>query len=319
MQKLEYYTWSEVYSFDWNNRQKLDIDLSVESIFQNLCFRNPEKYSGFLKWLEKMKLILDLMWTPDVEDRINLLKYMYYALRLLDDICDWDTALKLSIEKRKEIIYSKYEWKKIGDLYDIIIEKSLIIARRLWSESEINYSIKEIVWSIKFDVDRIFELYKKISKNDLKENFHKMDIVWTIYWTAIIFWLNPEMAVKKLEPLWEACRIAYNLQDLQEDISAWLINIPFEDLELFWITDRDLENIKNWVFSNSVVKWIKSEIEEIYKLMKIYRKNYIYDINGIELDYSKNKIRTFLNNVILKSIVLRRWYSLEIRQIISNL
>jgi hypothetical protein len=45
------------------------------------------------------------MNVPQYEKRIELLKYMYYALRLFDDICDGDTLAKLSLDERKQIIH----------------------------------------------------------------------------------------------------------------------------------------------------------------------------------------------------------------------
>jgi hypothetical protein len=64
------------------------LEESIKAIQNQLSFRNPEKYSAFLKRLEKTEIILKLMGVPEYEKRIELLKYMYYALRLLDDICD---------------------------------------------------------------------------------------------------------------------------------------------------------------------------------------------------------------------------------------
>jgi hypothetical protein len=56
-----------------------------------------------------------------------------------------------------------------------------------------------------------------------------MDIIGTEYGTAVMFWLVPESTIKILEWLWTATRISYNIDDLQDDVIEWLLNIPIEE------------------------------------------------------------------------------------------
>jgi len=314
--KLDYDTWSEVYSIEDNSYGRLLLEESIQVIQEQLSFRNPEKYSGFLKWLEQTELILKIMNVPEYKKRVRLLKYMYYGLRLLDDICDWDTLLDFSLDDRKKII----EWKYWKGLYDLLINETQKIAEDLSVLQGIQYSIDEIVWSMKFDVDRIIDDNKERKQNDLEENFHKMDIVWTEYGTAIIFWLIPWSTIKMLEWLWTATRMSFNIDDLQEDIIEWLINIPIEELQEYWITKDDLEKIKNWEIVQSIWKWIQWEIIKIQGLLDEYNKNFsffnIIQWKWIELSYTTNYFRKVFNNLLLKYIVLPKWYINEIKNVI---
>jgi hypothetical protein len=54
--------------------------------------------------IKKIEFILKIMKVPEYKKRIKLLKYMYYALRLLDDICDGDTLHNFPVKERKKII-----------------------------------------------------------------------------------------------------------------------------------------------------------------------------------------------------------------------
>jgi hypothetical protein len=248
------------------------------------------------------------MGVPEYEKRIELLKYMYYALRLLDDICDWDTLINFTLEQRKKVI----EWKFWVWLYDLLINKVKKVSWELWVLDWIQYSIDEIVWSIEFDVDRMMDSNKYRTKEELENNFHKMDIDWTIFWTAIIFWLNPLDSIKKLWWLWETTRISYNIKDLQDDISKKLINIPIEDLKKYWINNECLDKLKNWDISNNIKKWIEWEINEIKVLLDDYNKKFsllsLVKNWGIDLSFSTNYFRKLFNNLLLKYIVLPKWY-----------
>jgi hypothetical protein len=158
-------------------------------------------------------------------------------------------------------------------------------------------------------------------KSELDKNFHKMDIDWTIYWTAIIFWLNPKSAISKLDSIWEATRKAYNLNDLTEDIKEWLINISEEDLLQFWISEDDLEKIKLWKIPRNIENWIDSEIDKINNLLKNYNNKFglfsILSWKGIELEDNSSYFKNLVYNLILKYIVLPKWYVNEIQKILK--
>lgn len=314
--KLDYDTWVEVYSIEGDSKGSILLEESINVIQEQLSSRNPEKYAGFLKWLEKTELILRMMNVPEYKKRVKLLRYMYYGLRLLDDICDGDTVLDFSLEDRKNII----EWKYGKGLFDILIQETLRIAKELWVLEGIQYSIDEIVWSMKFDVYRIIDDVKERKRDDLEENFHRMDIIWTEYGTAIIFWLIPESTIEILEWLWTATRMSFNIDDLQEDVIEWLINIPIEELQQYWISKEDLEKLKQWEIVESVWKRIKTEIWKIQDLLAEYNKKFsfinIIKWNWIELSYSTNYFRKVFNNLLLKYIVLPKWYIKEIKSVI---
>lgn len=67
------------------------------------------------------------MSVPEYEKRVQLLRYMYYGLRLLDDICDGDTFMNFSLEDRKRIIEGIHG----RGLYDLLIHETLRIAKDL--------------------------------------------------------------------------------------------------------------------------------------------------------------------------------------------
>jgi len=312
--KFDYLTWFEVYDSDWN----IDFQASIKLIQEHLTKRDPEKYSGFLKWLEKTELVLRLMWVKDYKKRVELLKYMYYWLRLFDDIADWDTINKLSLEDRKKIVYKKlWNW-----LYDLLIEKVEKLACDLWLEKWIQYSIKQIELSIRFDIDRTIDWKKYRNKKDLDKNFHKMDIDWTIYWTAIIFWLDPIKTIELLSWLWEATRISFNIKDLKDDIIENLINIPIEDLTRHWITKEDIDKVKNWIITENINNWIQDEITKIHLLLKNYNNNYsLFNILRWQWIDSKNNttyFRKVFNNLLLKYVVLPKWYIKEIEKVVEK-
>lgn len=314
---LDYNTWIEVYSIESHNKWEVIVEESINNIQNYLTHRNPEKYRDFLEGLEKIKLVLTLWWVNKKEQRLEILRKMYYALRLYDDIMDGDTLRKMNTDKRLEIA----NWEKFW-LYNILINEVKDISKEIWKLEWINYSINEIVSSINFDLNRIMDNEKVRKKSDLDKNFHKMDIDWTIYWTAIIFWLNPESTILKLDTLWEATRIAYNLNDLIDDIKEWLINISKEDLKSFWIIDKDLELIQNWEISSNIKNWINSEINKIRSLLVDYNnKFWLFSIlkwRGIELEDNFSYPKKVFYNIILKYLVLKKWYIKEINETVSK-
>lgn len=316
--KLDYETWMEVYSIEWIRKGEVLLEECIKVIQEWLSFRKPEKYWEFLKQLEKTELVLKIMNVPEYKKRVQLLRYMYYGLRLLDDICDGDTITDFSLEDRKRII----EWKYWIGLYDLLMSEVQKIAHELWLSQEIQYSINEIVWSMRFDVDRIIDSHKERKRNDLEKNFHKMDIIWTVYGTAIIFWLIPESTINQLEGLWIATRISFNINDLQEDVVEWLINISIEEMHEYWISKNDLEKLKEWEITEHVWLWIQSEISKIQDILSEYNKNYSFMSivwwNWIELFYSTKYFRKVFNNLLLKYLVLPKWYIQEINNVVKK-
>ncbi len=318
--QLSYETWSEVYGIEADTRWKVLAEESISCIHDELSFRNPDKYGKFLKNLKRTRFVLKIMNVPQYEKRIELLKYMYYALRLFDDICDGDTLAKLSLDERKQIIHkNRTNW-----LYDILIAKARSIAEEIWVIDWINYAIAEIEGSIKFDIDRIIDSNKFRTREDLERNFHRMDIEWTEFWTAIIFGLDPEsvVSIEKLWRLWTASRKSMNIEDLQDDIVEWLINVPIEELQQFGITQDDLDQVKKWEITENIRKWIEREVDQIRLLLSEYNNTFslwnILKWNWVKVSFSTNYLREIFNNMVLKYVVLPKWYIWDINRVVKQ-
>lgn len=203
---LTYKTGLEVF----DDSENLDIQASIQAIQDAMYERNPEKYGDFLQVLKSQWLLLKLMNVPHQEKRLEMFWYTYYALRLLDDICDDDLREDLDVETKRSISYKAAGediWWDIYGLYDVLVEKILECASELWVEQEMKKSIDMIAKSLKFDFDRSVDTNALRNKQELEKNFDMMDILWTEYGVAVILWLDPEESIKRLTELWVACRI----------------------------------------------------------------------------------------------------------------
>lgn len=296
-------TWYEIFNKNWD----IDLEKSMANIQSILTKRNPKKYENFLKSLNKTKVLFWLAWLKNIKERVQLIKYVYYAMRLVDDICDWDTPKKLEPEEKLSVIEisksSRNEKSEKLWLLEKMLSEITRLSQLLWIEEDLESAILEIVLSISFDVDRILDWWKIISQDDLDKNFHKMDIEWTIWGTAIIFWLDLEKTKALLRELWDATRIWYTLEDLKDDINAWIINIPLEDMESFWITREELDDFaKKWSISEWLKKWLKRQIEKIDELLATYERK----IKEQSFEYIEN-VRKWFYNWLLKNKVLTKY------------
>jgi len=315
-------TWYEI-SDQHNN---LDIDQSIQSIQDHMYQRNPEKYGDFLSTLGKIESVLRLMMIPNKDIRVELFKYVYYAMRLVDDIVDGDTNPPLSLDERKEFMQSII-WENKTDirnsLYEELNNKIVELSRNLGLEKEMSWAINEILLSMNYDLLRIIDDTKIRSKEDLKRNFHSMDIIWTIVGTCIIFGIQPYKAIELIMPLGEACRIMYNLRDFWEDIEAGLINIPKEDLSEFWITKEELlsvkENGKNVDFKglpSSIKSWFHSEIQKIEILLEQHDKNMK---ENCDFSDQPSLMLNWWRNMVLKKVIFPKTYINEIKERIPHI
>lgn len=311
--KLGYKTWHEVYEKDWI----INLEKSILDLQESLCNRDEKKYKNFLKSLEMTGIILRLMKVPNYKKRLELLRYSYYTLRLLDDIGDWDTSENFSPEERMEI----FNWEKWIWLFDLLKEKVLKIAVELGESEGVEKHMNEIILSIKFDVERIIDPNKKRTETELKDNFYTMDTEWTANLMAIVSWVNHQKLPEGIGFLSEATRISYNIRDLQEDLKNFLINISIEDLKKYSISDDDLEKAKSWNFSEGIKEWIKSEIKKMINLLNEYNENFSF-INlikdrGLKLSYNTGYFRRVFNNMIIRYVVSQT-YKIPIKKVISN-
>ncbi|MCD5374937.1 squalene/phytoene synthase family protein [Candidatus Gracilibacteria bacterium] len=257
---------------------KIDIDTSTQSIQDAMYSRDPEKYGDFLKTLGKVETALKAMLITKHKVRVELFHCVYYAMRLIDDVVDGDTVPPLSLEERRKLLDAIIQGSTNripNPLYKDLSLKIKSLSAQLGKESEMAEAIRQIIVSMKFDLDRIMDSEKTRSINDLQENFHKMDIIGTIAGTAIIFGIDPENATDLLAPLGEATRIIYNLEDFGDDVSKDLINIPIEDLKRFSISQEDIDDVKQAgkalkieMLPKSIKEWFFHELDKIDRLMQ---------------------------------------------------
>jgi hypothetical protein len=312
----EILTGHEKYQDTW----EIDIDVSIHSIQDAMFSRNPEKYGDFLSTIKNINLALKVMWIPQREIRVELFRCMYYAMRFIDDIIDGDTIPPLPLEQRKEIMDSilSGDINKIKNpLYKALAIRIWDLARQLKLEEEMSQASLDILQSMNFDLVRIIDTKDWVngtrSEKELKWNFHTMDIVWTIRWTAIIFWIEIKNAIELLNDLWEACRIIYNLSDFISDIHEGMINIPREDIEKFWISPDDFERIKKEWFTltqipDSIKAWFHQEIKKYEAHMKIHKEKMSQWFEFTDWNTIKWQVLHAWRNIFMKNIVLVKTY-----------
>lgn len=299
-------TWYEIYE-----GEKLNIDSSIQKIQDSMYRRNPEKYWNFLSKLSEVEKALKAKFIPNVWKRIELFKYVYYAMRLIDDVVDGDTVPPLEWQVRKNILDTILGHDSTWDnnpLYEALRSKIQQLSQELWIKEDLDAAIQEIVISMNFDLERILDNNKYRTRAQLERNFHAMDIEGTIKWTALIFGIDPASAIDILEPLWQACRTMYNLRDFTEDIRASLINIPMEDIDRFGITPEELAFVKaqenDFDFSQlpeSIKRWFRQELLR----MKEFMERYKYNTSSKKLKYT---------DILSPLLVLwRDWYVMKKR------
>lgn len=336
-ENLTYITGLEVFDDAWI----LDIDASIDAIQTAMFMRNPEKYGNFLETLEKQWVLLKIMRVPQREERLELFRYMYYAMRLLDDICDDDLVEKLHPDIVTNIS-SQAAWIDRDTpeywLYDILIEKVLEYADKIGNRKEMKQSINQIAKSLQFDYERSVDNDPLRTEKELEENFDMMDILGTEYGTAVILWLDPEEAIESLTELGIACRIGYNIKDFIDDIYKNLINIPLEEIEEFWITEVELEQVKQkWVSGKiysfedlkqmelpaSIVAWLEKEVNRMQILLLEFKNKYsvwgiLFWNHAIPASYKQNTLRKRFNNLIIRLLVIPKVYISDIETSIGK-
>lgn len=184
------------------------------------------------------------------------LVYQYVWCRWIDDVvdCDFPDIVGLDIvgyaQKRFYFIESLASWRGIPETAeDRLIMEAWRIATESWKEKEIQESFRMIVESMVFDAQRI-QMFKKTrqyefpSESSLREHFYNLDIIWT--WTGMLVYLGSQdilWDLKKVESIWKAVRIEYDLHDFVEDLSNGIVNITDEDAKKYNISVWDLEKV----------------------------------------------------------------------------
>lgn len=323
-------TWYEVYNKHWD----IDINASMEFINLSMRKRSPQKYGDFLSTvLSGIGKALEVMQVPNKTQRKRLFQLVYFSMRMLDDIYDNDTNIELAYDLKNTLYTSLVDFpKNIENIPNALLQSMFLeiskVSESLWVDREMLQSMREIIKSMWFDHERIYGNDKKRRRWQLENNFHLMDIVWTISGTAIIFGIEPEQAKQLLTPLWKACRLIYNLQDFYEDISVWLINIPLEDLKKFSITESDLQQVRDFDHTSgelkyitlpaSMKKWFQQEIWKIYDLLDEHNENmkedFFYKVqNKWVWNYGFNFTQR-LREWVMKDNVIPQTYTNEIER-----
>ena len=302
-------TWLEAFDLEWN----IDFNWVYEKINEFLLQRNEKKYKSFLTVLKLVPLIWKMLWTENLTLRTKLFYLTQYSMRILDDFCDDDLLWEIGINNKKNIINNIEQW----DYSDIPLLESFIleikvVTQELWIEDQFEEILNYIIQSVTYDFHRSVDTNPHRYQKDLSENFDFMDIDWTIGWMALILWIDRDLAIKLLRPLWLATRKSYNFVDFVEDISKQLINISIEDIEKYNISKVDFEAIKNmelWNlqgFSKEVKWWFKKEVTETKKLLEEHNntfsiKNILLNNGGLVFE-NKWRIRNRVNNIIMKGV-----------------
>ncbi len=303
----------------YSENREIDIDASMQSIQDAMFARNPEKYGNFLGTIKKINLALKIMGIPMSEIRVELFRCMYYAMRLVDDIVDGDTIPPLPLEKRKEIMDSILSWdiQNIKNpLYKALAIQIQDLASQIDLEEEMSQASLDILQSMNFDLTRIIDTQNGTgirTEEALKLNFHKMDIIWTIRGTAIIFWIETESAIELLEDLWEACRVIYNLTDFISDIREWILNIAQEDIQKLWISQEDLDMVKQEWFElsqlpKSIKVWFYQEIWKYEEQMSRYYWDIQKWLEFQDWNTIKWRILHVWRNLLMRKVILPKTY-----------
>lgn len=169
----------------------------------------------------------------------------------------------------------------------------------------------ELMDSMAFDAKRIAvwsesKTLEKKTREEINKNYYQCDVTGTIFPLSALFGLDPTIATQILEPLGKACRIAYTLMDLLEDPKEGLLNIPLEDLEVFGISDDDIEQL---VLANSLYDLPESikrrcvcMISEMDFEVMTYERRIAQ--HQIPLTYSRNPFLKYIYNLVLRKLVL---------------
>ncbi|MCD5380399.1 hypothetical protein LR004_00575 [Candidatus Gracilibacteria bacterium] len=260
----------------------IDLDASNKSYADLLLERDYEKYIIIVNAYKKIGLLINFLSlnNPDLQE--TLFQNINFKGRGEDDIFDKDLLVDISDEERLELYKNFLEGNYEQVPYIELLAKEIRkISKILGKEQEIEEVLKKIVETVTFDFKRSIGEEKYLSKNELEENFYKLDIEGTIGGMAIILDFDYNDTIKKLEPLGIASRIAYNLQDLTDDIRKNLCTITKENITIFGITEDDIEYIsgfdKIWDVDNipkSIQNYINDQINNIQLQLNNHNKEF---------------------------------------------
>jgi hypothetical protein len=189
-------------------------------------------------------------------------------MRYIDDVVDGDVPLPENYLNVTEYITDKigFSMNPVNpkDQIDYLMKYCFELAEKFGAD--FHEETKDILTSLLFDAKRRGKLMI-FSKEELNYHFHLLDIRGTIRATLKVFNDNPNK-YKILEPLGIACRLQYDIEDFEADITAGYINISKEDCERFGIKKEDFT-----LMSSSGLKlWLKHHAKEGMDLISEHHK-----------------------------------------------
>lgn len=278
--------------------------------------------------LRKIEKALSAVNVIYPKERAEVVRLVYFAMRLIDDIVDGDTPVEFPVTQRDAVVQEKKKTMKgvnalnKKDLFDVLTEKIFEVSNYIGETKQVAQGTEELMESMAFDARRIEYRHKtgkleRKSEQDLQLHFHQLDVRGTIYPTSALFGLEPGVATNMLEPLGNACRKAYTLMDLLEDPKHGLLNISLEDILKYDIEDDDIEALVKAESLDelpfSVKRWCAGMIFQIEGDVSVYQYNMSH--NKIPLTYTKNPLVKYLYNLMLKKIILPKGYMGDINEV----
>lgn len=226
---------------------------NIEEIMNEEFKRKNIKYRIFFTGLLLEKYFFKYDGLDNYSDRGILLRNYYFLMRYLDDIIDDDINIKNieliddRIEYLEEKLYNVVNNIMPKDEIDSMIYECHLLANKL------GFSLKKesklIMSSLIFDGKRISEWnnkknFKIVSKKELDNHYYNLDIIGTISGCLKIFREKAEN-IDNLYYLGTASRKYYDIRDFVEDVKRGLVNISFEELSKYNITESDLIEVVN--------------------------------------------------------------------------
>jgi hypothetical protein len=215
-------------------------------VFRHMLETRGWKYRAFLRYLGLFKYV------TFSHTRGEFLESYYTLMRYLDDVVDGDAPLAEGYASESEYVSEKIVFSKNSanpkDEVDCLMVYCFELAEKFGED--FHAETKDILDSLLFDANRRGKgiIYPK---EELAHHFHLLDIRGTIRATLKVFKDDPDK-YKILEPLGNACRHQYDIEDFEADISAGYINISVEDCEQFGIQQGNFAsasspNIQSWL------------------------------------------------------------------------
>jgi len=282
---------------DEEGRKIIDLTKTRQSVMRHMIETRGNKYRIFLLVLKAFPLVVAVTWKnikgawkqKDLfyaSKKGDILHSIYIGARILDDVIDGDAPQNMCPEKRLQYIQERLhniENRKFdsSDPVDSFFQHAFQVADVL--NIGIQKPLIEIIGSMSFDASRIqyqerYGALKIHPEKELEEHFFQLDICGTIGGALLLFdEENSEKNLELLNPLGKATRIFYDLQDFQEDLQGGLCNISQEDINKYFITQKDLKEAKNQKYSYQhsagIQRWMQEQGKKGEALLKEHKEN----------------------------------------------